>query len=217
MKKTLLLATTIFCLLNLINAQSDRLDSSFGTNGIVKTYLGKTFNYGAPPAGKILPLPDGSIYIIHWDAGTYQNYFSKRRSDGSIDSSFGLNGQSADAGLVITEAAIQQDGKIVVTGSSDNFDFAVSRYNTNGSLDSSFSDDGKQTTDLGENYNESTWSVVIQKDKKILVAGVSYGAVYNYVSLARYNTNGSLDSTFNNNGLLKTDLLTYNTIPKVAL
>lgn len=70
---------------------------------------------------------------------------------------------------------IQNDGKIVLAGSSyngNNYDFALSRYNSDGSLDTSFDSDGKLTTALGasDDYAES---VVMQNDGKILVAGGS--------------------------------------------
>jgi uncharacterized delta-60 repeat protein len=70
--------------------------------------------------------------------------------------------------------AIQSDGKIVVAGSTstgeyETSDFAVARYNIDGTLDKAFSEDGKLTTDLG--VEESAYSVAIQSDGKIVVAG----------------------------------------------
>src|ERR1019366_9190728 len=78
--------------------------------------------------------------------------------------------------------------------------FALARYNTNGSLDNTFSDDGKQTTDFGSTDDKAV-AMSIQTDGKIIVAGSSG----NGIGLARYNTDGNLDNTFNGNGLVTTD------------
>ena len=206
MKKIFLLAATIFYFSNFINAQAGQLDPSFGTNGIVKTDIGANYHYTTSPASQILPLLNGSMYVLH-------GQITKRLSNGSIDSSFGDKGNFADAGLIINSAAIQGDGKIVVVGSagqnivsSSNLqsNYALARYNTNGKLDSSFSGDGKQTTDFAPNQSDTydeAYAVAIQKDGKIVVAGHSN----NYLSIARYNTDGSLDNTFNGDGLVKSN------------
>ena len=80
-------------------------------------------------------------------------------------------------------------------------DFAVARYNPNGTLDTTFSGDGKQTTDFG-GYEQAN-AVAIQSNGKIVVVGVSannsttQGAAF---ALARYNPNGSLDTSFSGDG-----------------
>ena len=94
--------------------------------------------------------------------------------------------------------AIQADGKIVVAGSSRR-NFALARYNSNGSLDTSFDGDGKLTTDFG-GWDEAS-SMAIQADGKIVVAGSSR----DNFALARYNSNGSLDTSFDGDGKLTID------------
>ena len=80
-------------------------------------------------------------------------------------------------------------------------DFAVARYNPNGTLDTTFSGDGKQTTDFG-GYEQAN-AVAIQLNGKIVVVGYSannsttQGAAF---ALARYNPNGSLDTSFSGDG-----------------
>lgn len=100
------------------------------------------------------------------------------------------------------------------TGRSN--DFALARYNTDGSFDSSFSGDGKQTTNFStSNAKQSDdWgnSVTIEKDGKILVDGRSD----DYLSFARYNKDGSLDSTFDNNGTRKSNI-GYGITSKIAV
>src|SRR5688572_12133891 len=107
---------------------------------------------------------------------------------GELDPSFGVNGiVISDFGVYTyyTATVVQSDGKIVVAGYtfSDNARMIVARYNSDGSLDKSFSDDGKLITD----YFSSANSVINQHDGKIVVAASG--------GISRYNTNGSLDNT----------------------
>ncbi|MBA3749196.1 MAG: calcium-binding protein, partial [Solirubrobacterales bacterium] len=115
---------------------------------------------------------------------------------GDLDRSFSGDGKQItdfaggfDAG---TALAVQRDGKIVVVGSArksatpgSDSDFAVARYHVDGSLDESFSGDGKQTTRFGG------WgrAVAVQADGKIVVAGSSYQGVArgDDFAVARYN------------------------------
>src|SRR5689334_22880796 len=96
--------------------------------------------------------------------------------------------------------AVQTDGKLVVAGQSwtgVGYGSAVARYNTDGSLDTTFGTDGKVTTDF--NPSAVAYSVAIQPDGKIVVAGGGSG-----VAVARYNTDGSLDPTFGAGGKVTT-------------
>ena len=93
-------------------------------------------------------------------------------------------------------AALLKDGKIVAAGSADvsGIDFAVVRYNADGSLDDTFSGDGKVTTAVGSGVDLAQ-SVAIQSDGKIVVAGYSDVGGGNYdFAVVRYNTDGSLDT-----------------------
>ncbi len=143
-------------------------------------------------------------------------------TDGDLDMSFGGDGivttevgSSSDAKSV----AIQNNGKIVAVGYSDNGsdnDFALVRYDTDGSLDSTFSGDGKVTTPVGDD-TDYAYSVAIQSDGKIIVAGASYSYKNSDFALVRYNTNGSLDMTFDGNGKVITNLGGYDSIYSVAI
>ena len=81
-------------------------------------------------------------------------------------------------------------------------DFALARYNADGSLDTSFDSDGKLTTNVYG--NDVAYAISIQSDGKIVVAGSSGNALSRSFSLARYNADGSLDSTFDSDGKLTT-------------
>jgi uncharacterized delta-60 repeat protein len=121
---------------------------------------------------------------------------------GDLDTDFGTAGKVttvivAESGA--TSMALQSDGKIVVVGNEYNgndTDFAVARYNTDGSLDTSFSADGKLTTFFNANADDYAASVKIQSDGKIVVVGETYNGTDSDFAIARFNTNGSLDTTF---------------------
>lgn len=116
-----------------------------------------------------------------------------------------------------TDVAIQSDGKIVEAGHTfkrgTGYDFAVVRYNVDGTPDTTFSDDGRQTTDI-DGVNNYATSVAIQSDGKILVAGttlhvpVSETDTYRYkFALVRYHGNGDLDKSFSGDGIKTTDVI----------
>lgn len=91
---------------------------------------------------------------------------------------------------------LQNDGKIVAAGSVGS-DFAVFRYRPNSSLDSTFSNDGKQVTPFtndDEPVSSSANSIAIQNDGKIVAGGITNGQYPDYV-VACHNTDGSLDSS----------------------
>ena len=100
--------------------------------------------------------------------------------------------------------AIQADGKIVAVGEDGaDGDFALARYNPDGSLDPSFSGDGKQTTDFAGSPTRPTPSS-LQADGKIVAAGGSTAEEFGDFALARYNPNGSLDPSFSGDGMQDT-------------
>src|SRR5262249_32253745 len=106
--------------------------------------------------------------------------------------------------------AVQPDGKIVVAGSATvsgtGGDFALARYNADGSLDTTFSGDGKVTTDFALGLDQ-VFGVAIQPDGKIVTAGSAYigTSTDRDFALARYNADGSLDTTFSGDGKMTTD------------
>jgi len=194
MKKIVLLSSIFFCYLNFSYSQ---LDPSFGNKGIVKTDMGSHFDNGSA-ARQVLLTPNGSLYVI-LDA----TFISKRFPDGSIDSSYGLDGYSRSAPLTDAYAALQPDGKIVIVGSEGNNSFGVARINTNGMPDSTFGNNGMQSTAF--EGNSFARSVAIQSDGKIVVAGSTNSNEDTYFAVVRYNTDGSPDNTFNGSGQVITN------------
>ena len=136
------------------------------------------------------PGPDEGVYVA---------------AAGDLDPTFGTGGKvTTDIQGDFDKAravAIQPDGKIVVAGSAQNgmnIDFAVLRYNTNGTLDTSFGTGGKVLTPVLDSDDFAT-SVAIQPDGKIVAAGVAL-AGDDEIAVVRYNTDGSLDTTFDADG-----------------
>lgn len=128
-------------------------------------------------------------------------------STGILDPTFGnkgIVGTSVGIGEdLIYDTAIQSDGKIVAVGSADSL-FTVARYNTDGSLDTTFDGDGKSQIRPITNGNGIAQSVEIQSDGKIVVAGSSTNSTINGFAVVRYNSNGSLDTSFGTRGIVVT-------------
>jgi uncharacterized delta-60 repeat protein len=129
---------------------------------------------------------------------------------GNLDRGFGVGGVQTlpfrDAYAYADEGARQADGKIVVLGTAHSSvgilsDFALVRLLSDGSLDTTFGDEGRVTTDFDGRYDEGL-ALALQPDGKIVAAGSSTGSV----AVARYLPDGSPDPTFNNDGRLLLDL-----------
>jgi uncharacterized delta-60 repeat protein len=187
-------------------------DPGFGANGVVTTAFGLKNDI----AYSIVLQPDGKIVAAGFTRNATEDDFAIARylPDGTLDNGFGTGGK------VITpvgtgedfafSVALQQDGKIVAAGySKDNAikNFALVRYNSNGTLDNTFGMGGKQTTPIG-NGNSTAFSVAIQPDGKMLLAGsADNGAnTKNDFVTVRYLSNGTLDNTFGSDGMVITDI-----------
>ncbi|MCU7863397.1 MAG: DUF4347 domain-containing protein, partial [Candidatus Thiodiazotropha sp. (ex Lucinoma borealis)] len=173
------------------------LDASFGGgDGIVTTSISSSFDAGASVAVQA----DGKILVGgHSTNGTYDFALMRYNADGSLDTSFDIDGiVTTDVGSSLADFAysltVQPDGKILLTGQTDS-QISLVRYNSDGSLDASFGGgDGKVTTGVG--VLDAGYSVTVQSDGKILVAGESHnGSDYDFV-LLRYDSTGTLDTTF---------------------
>ena len=211
MKKRLLIRLSIICTTSLfsiaLNAQPGALDNTFGTNGIVTT----DFFGDNDMAQATVVQPDGKIVVA---GSVYLNGFAIARynSDGSLDNSFGVGGKvTTTIGLGSGHGfslALQNDGKILLAGTCANaadLDFALIRYTSSGNLDNTFGIGGKVITPIGNN-SESAYSIAIQPDGKIILAGRSSNAnLYDFrFALVRYNSDGSLDNTFGTGGKVTT-------------
>jgi uncharacterized delta-60 repeat protein len=189
-------------------AADGELDTSFDTDGIQTTSIGSVQDI----AYSVVMQSDGKIVAAGYSHNGTNNDFAVVRynTDGSLDTTFGTAGKVRTAIGSGTDVAnyvvMQSDGKIVAAGYShngSNVDFAVVRYNTDGSLDTTFSSDGIVTTAVGS-LNDTGRSVVVQSDGKIIVVGSSENVTDSDFAVVRYNTDGSLDTTFSSDGKVTT-------------
>ncbi len=217
----------LLCLAVLLPAASHAvdgaLDTSFGTAGtglVLTDFSGSGSNDSAEA---VAIQSNGKVIVAGQSDASGNNDFALARYnvDGTLDTSFG----SAGTGLVLTDfsgrgsydvdwaLALQSDGKIVLAGQSDasgSTDFALARYNADGTLDTSFgaAGTGLVLTDFsGSGSFDQARALAIQSDGKIVVAGNSSASGNSDFALARYNADGTLDTSFGNagTGLVLTD------------
>src|SRR5205823_9804507 len=124
--------------------------------------------------------------------------------DGSLDSAFGSGGKVTTVTRGGGEAdalVLQPDGKIVIGGAIDSYtgeDFALARYNPDGSLDTSFGANGIVATDI-LGHNDVATGLAVQPDGKIVAGGqANTGSSWDF-ALVRYQTNGSSAPSFGTN------------------
>ena len=184
------------------------LDESFGDHGIVTTTIG-----AADETAEFVTIQsDGKIILAgYYDNGSDNDIAVVRyNSDGELDNTFGEDGivktPVGSAGDVATSVVMQGNGKILVAGYYDNGldrDVVILRYNTDGSLDDSFGADGINTLSVGEGV-DYTEDLVLQPDGKILVTGYTFNGADYDLFLLRCNSDGTLDNTFGDDGIVFT-------------
>jgi|GEM_PF-777273 len=187
-------------------AAFNNTDYTFGTNGQAVTNAGP-----ASQARGVVIQPDGKIVAV--GAGLVNNSFdfivARYNADGSLDTTFQSTGKvSTDLGGLddgAQSAALQADGKIVVAGftnaNSAHYQFALVRYNTDGSLDTTFNTTGRLIPSFGTS-SERAAAVAVQKDGRIIVVGAVTVSSKSAMAVARFNSDGSPDTTFNSTGQL---------------
>jgi uncharacterized delta-60 repeat protein len=190
------------------------LDRSFGGDGRVSL----DFRRGQTQAYDVAIQANGKIVVVGRDP--FKFAVARLKPDGTLDRSFGSDGKVttgfAGSGAEARAVAIQGDGKIVVAGANypgcggDDSAFALARYRRDGSLDPTFGDHGKVTTDVGSPCEPRTVisALAIQGDGKIVAVGAGYpngGSSEKTFVLARYDTQGALDPTFGGDGLVTTE------------
>jgi uncharacterized delta-60 repeat protein len=193
------------------------LDKTFNGSGIVTTGFGKS---SSDEAGAVLVQPADGKIVIAGRAGTDLG-LARYNTNGSLDASFGsgglarfhMNGVIAepDSGFLI-RMVLQPDGRLdvsatisVLTAPNTYDNFALlARVNSNGTLDGSFGSGGVVVAALGQSLSQPL-GLALQPDGKLVVAGVSSNPRPD-LALARFNGNGTADSSFNGNGLMVLDI-----------
>lgn len=178
------------------------LDSTFGGgDGIVTTDFS-----GNDTAFAALIQADGKIVVGGQGAGKFA--LARYDSGGTLDPGFGTGGKATlatgvDAGTI--QGIALQFGKIVAGGNvntnNNNSDFAVARFNTDGTPDTTFGTSGYTKTDFA---GDAPRALAIQADGKILLAG-SVSVYHSSFAVARYAADGVIDSTFGVAGKAEAD------------
>jgi len=196
------------------NAAPGDLDTSFGNGGIVTTEFGIGPDHGVDIALQ----PDGKALVVGYGSGGTVSYndiiLLRYNIDGSLDTGFGIGGIATmdiegnnDYGKAIV---LQPDGKILIAGSSSSSGdgsrpqgLVMLRYNNDGSLDTGFGVEGIITMNY-RGYVVNSQAISLQANGKILVTGGSYDWVTPIINtvLLRYNSDGSLDASFGDNGIV---------------
>jgi uncharacterized delta-60 repeat protein len=192
------------------------VDPTFGSGGTVTTLV----NVDSFALAAALQ-PDGKVVAVGSAQGPGGGFgVARYNADGTLDRSFGSGGTvttpiGSNTVATANAVTVAPDGKLAVAGSAYRPDpatgpstasvFAVARYNPDGTLDPTFGSAGTVTTPIGPSAEAN--AVVLQKDGKLIAVGYDTGLSRPYgnqFALARYNTNGSLDTTFGTAGTIST-------------
>jgi gliding motility-associated-like protein/uncharacterized delta-60 repeat protein len=183
MKKIIQLIFTLFT--TVLLAQPGSLDATFD-NGPSSLNYGFISAIAIQPDGKILVV--GSFYFTN---NVLTQNITRLNTDGTIDKSFNSGTGANDK---VNDIIIQPDGKIIIAGEFYNYDGSyanrIARLNPDGTLDTSFSS--------GTGPNDDILNISLQPDGKIIIGGYLY--TYNNAlinRMARLNSDGSLDTSFN--------------------
>jgi uncharacterized delta-60 repeat protein len=203
------------------------LDTSFGAahNGTVLTDWNGRFaessTLAIQPNGKILV----GGYALDFATGMSDGAVARYNADGSLDGSFGVGGMAlVDFGREsdnVKAMTLLADGRIVLAGYGSDFggdssDFAVARLTSSGALDGTFGSGGVVLTDFGGSPDQA-FSLTVQSDGMIVVAGTAQIGGSQDFALVRYTTSGALDATFGVGGKFTTDMGNDDTAAAVAL
>ena len=206
---------------------SGSLDTSFGGgDGFEFTDFSNPRDY----LSAVVVQSDGKIVVAggsndeagnSFDTLNFDFCMARYNVNGGLDTSFGSGGkvvtQSFGKGSS-EDLLLQPNGKLVLvaTSKTNYADFALIRYNANGSVDTGFGNGGFTSVDFdGDTYDEAH-AGALQSDGKIVVVGQS-NVIPDYSGLARFNADGSLDTSFGTNGIVTTDVAYFDNCTDVAV
>ena len=177
---------------------SGALDASFGGDGMARVSCPPGFGF-VGEAGKVLLQPDGRLVLIGYCTPGPVFWLVRLNTDGSFDPSFGTGGHVTTpfaSGAWGNSGVLQPDGRIVAVGVYGSVHTGAARYNTDGSLDSTFGTGGTLTLIFPQGFLPR--DVVLQPDGKLVIGGTFGQADF---GLVRLLGNGALDSSFDGDGL----------------
>lgn len=183
------------------------LDSSYGSDGIVITDINSEDDYAYAAAIQT----DGKVVVAGGSAFSSDDDFvlARYKTDGSLDTDFGSDGKvftdieglgNDDRAYAV---AVLSDGRIVAAGKAGS-SFALTRYTSDGSLDTTFDGDGKLSIAIGTGTSWAN-SVAVLPDGKTITAGYAHNGTNYDFALVRFGTDGSLDTNFGSSGIVMTD------------
>ena len=200
---------------NVSFSQFGTLDNTFGTGGKVIT----TFEGFDASVQSVLVQPDKKIVAGGNATKGAKSRFCLARynSDGNLDETFGSLGfvvADYPEQMVLSAVVLQTDGKIIAGGNLYDPTFSIShfvllRFDSNGVLDTTFGTDGRVVTNFSDKLDRMT-SLIVQNDGKIIASGSTSDDInFSDFALARYNSDGSVDLSFGNNGRTISSIRTW--------
>jgi uncharacterized delta-60 repeat protein len=188
-------------------------DATFGIGGRVTTDFDGRTDQGegvvVQPDGKLIVAGSSSVLDSTRIPTDPRAVLVRYNADGSLDASFAVGGKLTVAGAALTGAqdvAVQADGKIVAVGSQQS-NFAVWRFNVDGSPDAGFGEQGVARADVRVDGGDFAEGVAVQPDGRIVVVGTTVfspprmpGPTFG-VALARFTAAGRPDTTFDGDGV----------------
>ena len=208
MKKSLLFICTIFCFVNYAQV----LDTSFGLNGIVNNQFSTSRSSDVILAAVLQQ--DGKIVYVGKGINKNYSFIARHNTDGSYDTSFNNYGYRTVTGNGYNSVVIQNDGKIIVGVEYSNIDNNnIYRFNSDGSFDNTFGING--SIKIIESLSRfDTKNLSIQNDGKIIICGINLNLYNNFnnnnYEIIRLNSNGTLDTIFDNDGKKIIDISIFN-------
>ena len=199
------------------------LDASFGDGGKVITDLGDDEVASAislQADGKILVLGEATVFSGENDFVSRDLILLRYDSDGALDEGFGTGGVVTVADFAsAASVAVTRNGKIIVGGSARNpeqRDFALRRYEADGSVDESFGEEGLAILDLGP--GDQLVSLAVQRNGRIVIAGdfAAEDEGSDFV-VARFHSNGTLDGSFGDQGMVTTGFNEFDDTAALAI
>jgi len=182
-------------------------DSTFGTFGIVQTDI--SHGNAIERIEEVFVQMDEKILVAGdgFDDNGLGPFYALVRyeTNGQLDTTFGNKGIKIiyNDPLILQDAVIQPDGKILIGGYYDlgpSADFQLRRFHSDGSVDDNFGEGGKVRTDLS-GQSDYVVGIVVEPDGRIFVSGgANFTTSTSDIAIARYNPDGSLDASYGNNG-----------------
>lgn len=179
------------------------LDTSFNLSGRVSLPIGSDSDYGNALAVQ----PDQKILLggDYYANGAYHHALVRYNPDGSLDSTFNAGGiirSSDQIRSTVSNIQLQADGKILVAGEIENSKYMVTRYLTDGTIDTTFGVNGVAKIDIGDAFRVR---LALGRDGSMMLSG----ALSTDTALIRLDSGGNLDPTFNGTGILVRNFSTF--------